>query len=402
MDKSTLQIVLSAKDDLSKELVKVQKELGKLSKEFNKGKIASKSAADSIKKDLNKIDDEATNVRGGIKKLVGTFQGLGAMRLFGAIGALLAFRQAMMLVKNAMFKAADFEKVMSDVNTLFNDSGEKVAQLEQGIKSMVKSMPIAPNELGKAAYQIVSAGISDTSEALVVLEASAKLAVAGLSTTEEATNILTSALNTFKDSGLNASQTADVLFKTVKAGKTTVSELAQAFGATAPIIESVGVTLQDFSAATAALTTTGLPAAQAQNALRGAISALIKPTSEMEKLFKLVGVESGPELIETSANMGEAFKKLRDAGDANNITMADAFGRIEGLNAVIGLLDSSSESYNETLEAMINGQEQLGIAFEKQSATAQTQYMILKNNLNVVMIDLGNKILPKLVTWLEY
>jgi len=400
MDKSTLQIVLTAKDDLSKELIKVQKELSKLSKEFNKGKTTSKRAADSITKDLKKIDDEATDVRGGIKKLVGTFQGLGAMRLFGAIGALLAFRQAMMLVKTAMFKAADFEKVMSDVNTLFNDSGEKVAELEQGIKSMVKSMPIDPNELGKAAYQIVSAGISDTSEALLVLEASGKLATAGLSTTAEAADILTSAVNTFSKDGLTSAQIANVIFKTVKAGKTTVAELAQAFGATAPIVAELGVKFIDFQAATAALTTTGLPAAQAQNAIRGAMSALMKPTGEMEELLNKVAKSQGKtsmtgrELIASSGNLGNAFSLLRKEATKNNLSIEEAFGRVESLNAVFGLTGSVASSYADTLKSVSDETDLLTEGFLKQQATMTAQWQLVKNKVNVAMIDLGAKVFP--------
>jgi len=400
MDKSTLQIVLSAKDDLSKELVKVQKELTKLSNEFKKGKTTSKQAADSITKDLKKIDNEATNVRGGIKKLVGTFQGLGAMRLFGAIGALLALRKAMLLTKDAMFKAADFEKVMSDVNTLFNDTGENVARLEKGIKNMVKSMPIDPNELGKAAYQIVSAGISDTSEALKVLEASGKLATAGLSTTAEAADILTSAVNTFSKDGLTSAEIANVLFKTVKAGKTTVAELAQAFGATAPMVAEAGVKFKDFQAATAALTTTGLPAAQAQNALRGAMSALIKTSGPMKELLAKIGEEmgidnmKGRDLIATTDNMGQAFDLLRKASKKHNISLEEAFGRVEALNAVYGLTDSVVGSYVNTLESVNDATDLLTEGFLKQQKTMTAQWQLIKNQVNVALIDLGSKVFP--------
>ena len=400
MDKSTLQIVLTAKDDLSKELKKVQKELNKVSKEFNKGKTTSKSAADSIKKDLKKIDKEATDVRGGIKKLVGTFHGLGAMRLFGAIGALLALRKAMILTKEAMFKAVDFEKVMSDVNTLFNDTGEKVAELEKGIKSMVKSMPIDPNELGKAAYQIVSAGISDTSEALKVLEASGKLAIAGLSTTAEAADILTSAVNTFSKDGLTSAEIANVLFKTVKAGKTNIAELAQAFGATAPIVAELGVKFIDFQAATAALTTTGLPAAQAQNALRGAMSALMKTSEPMKKLLAEIGTEmgitemTGRKLIANTDNMGEAFDLLRKTATKHNISIEEAFGRVEALNAVFGLTGSVAGSYANTLESVNDATDLLTEGFLKQQKTMTAQWQLIKNQVNVALIDLGSKVFP--------
>ena len=81
---------------------------------------------------------------------------------------------------------------------------------------------------------------------------------------------------------------SDILFKTVKAGKTTISELAQGFGATAPIVQAAGASLEDFQAATAALTA-GTPAAQAQTQIRAAMVALQKPTKEMSAIMHRLG-----------------------------------------------------------------------------------------------------------------
>lgn len=74
----------------------------------------------------------------------------------------------------------------------------------------------------------------------------------------------------------------------MKAGKTDIAQISQAFGATAPIISAAGISLEEFSAATAALTTSGLPASQAQGALRQATISLIKPTKEMKELLNSV------------------------------------------------------------------------------------------------------------------
>ncbi len=394
MDKSTLQIVIKAKDEVSKELRKTQKELGRVSNELNRVKRTARVASVGTKNELAKIGKESDRVKGTVKSLIGTFQGLGAMRLFAAIGALLALRQAIQLVKAAMFTAAEFEKVMSDINTLFDDSGKAVARLEVGIRSMVKTMPVDPKELGSAAYQIVSAGITDTAEALRVLEASGRLAVAGLSTTAEAANILTSAINTFSADALSANEIANILFKTVKAGKTTVAELSQSFGISAPIIAEAGIAFKDFQAATAALTTTGLPASQAQQALRQAIAKLLVPTAEMEKLFEKIGVKTGRELVNTSEDIGDVFGKLKEAADESGISLERAVGSVEALNAVFGITGSVAVSYRNTLNDLNDATDKLDEAFLKQQATMTAQWQLIKNQLNIAMVDLGSRVFP--------
>lgn len=357
---SRLTLVLDLKDKLSGPLNQVAKDVDNLGNKFSSG---AKNA----------------------KVLAAGFAGVTAAAAALAVG----------IGVKAVKAATEFETAMTNVATLISgDSTQAIADLDAGIKELLKTVPKTADELGASAYSIVSAGISDTSDALLVLEQSAILATAGLGTTEEATDIMTSALNAFgKDAG-SAASVADVLFKTVKNGKTDISQLAQAFGATAPVIAAAGITLEDFSAATAALTTTGLPASQAQNALRASIVALQKPTKEMTALYNELGVTSFEMLLEQGQTLGGVFNMLSDAADGNTETMARAFGSVEALNAVIGLTDTTSQAYIDTLDDMELQANAIKEAFDKQKATFSSQFQILKNQLSVVLINLGQKILP--------
>ena len=310
-----------------------------------------------------------------------------AMTVFGAVGAAA--------LGTAIKAASDFEKQMSDISTLIaGDSTDAVKVFEEGIKDMLKRVPVTAEELGASAYAIVSAGITDAADSLDVLSFSAKLAVAGLGTAEQATDLMTSAINAFGLEAVDSDEIANVLFKTVKNGKTTVSQLAQAFGATAPVIAAAGITLDDFQAATAALTTTGLPAAQAQNSLRQAIVSLQKPTKEMSQLFEEIGVKNMGDLIDSSDNLQDVFVRLRDATEGNDEMMAKAFGSVEALGAVIGLTDTVSEAYVKTLNDMGQMAGGLSEAFHKQSQTFSAQAQILKNELRVALIEIGTVALP--------
>ena len=198
-------------------------------------------------------------------------------------------------------EAIAFEEKMSNVSTLIDAQTESISDMGDQVLDLSKKLPGPIEELTSSLYDIRSAGVS-AADQFNVLEQSAILAVAGLSTSSEATNIMTSSLNAFASQGLTASETADILFKTVKFGKTTIAELSQAFGATAPIIQSAGVTLEDFSSATAALTTLGTPATQAQNQIRASVVSLQKPSEDMIRVFKKLGVTTEKELI---AKMGD-------------------------------------------------------------------------------------------------
>jgi TP901 family phage tail tape measure protein len=315
------------------------------------------------------------------------------------MGAMVGAAVAIGIGAKALKSASDFEKAMTNVATLVDTNVESMKDMGKAVMALGKRIPVDIGELTTALYDVRSAGIG-ASDAMDVLESSAMLAVAGLGTTQEATNLLTSSINVFEKQGYDADQMANILFKTVKAGKTTVAELAMSFGMVAPIAGELNVALPELQAATAALTTTGMKASVAQSQLRAAMSNLMKPTKEMRELMDAVGVSTAEQLIETYGLVG-GLEKLRDASQGNAEMFAKAMGSIEGLNAALFLTGEGSEAFTEIVGDMETGTEALTEAVDKQSATMAAQHQILKNKLNIVMIELGNKIMPVLIVVAE-
>lgn len=317
------------------------------------------------------------------------------------MGAAVGVAVAAGVGAKAVQSASDFEKTMSNVSTLVDTNTESMEEMGKQVKEIGKRSPVDLNELGGALYQVRSAGI-DASSAMDVLEKSAQLGVTGLGTTEEATNLLTSAFNVFESQGYNADEAANVLFKTVKAGKTTISELSQAFGQVAPLASEMNIDFAELQAATAALTTTGQKASVSQNSLRAAMSNLQKPTKEMEELLKALNVENGEQLVNQYGLVG-SFEKLKEASNENNISLSKAFGSVEALNSVLFLTSQEGgETFKGTLGDMKSGEDALTEGFEKQNSTMHAQHQLLKNKLNVALIELGNKIIPLLLKAVEF
>jgi TP901 family phage tail tape measure protein len=290
-------------------------------------------------------------------------------------------------------EAVKFEAKMSNISTLVDTNVENMEQMSNRVLDLATKLPVPVEDLATALYDIRSAGI-EASKAMNTLNVSAKLGVAGIGTTQEATDVLTSSLNAFASQGLSAEQTANILFKTVKAGKTTITEFSQSFGQAAPTIAAAGISLQDFSAATAALTTVGTPASVAQNRLAMAIAKLNKPTAQMEKVFKKLGVSSGKELIANSENLVDVFTKIENVAAKNNISVTKAWGSNEAYSASVALMGAQNKAYVTTLADMNKGTDSLTGAFEKQNSTSKANLQVLKNNLQVVAIKIGTALLP--------
>lgn len=348
---------------------------------------------EAVTKFANKSDAEIARLQRRYRKL--SNQAFSVARKGALIGAAVLAPLGV-----AAKHASDFESKMSNVATLIDTNTESITKMGEEVLSMATKLPVPVDELVTSLYDIRSAGIS-ANDQMAALEQSAILAKAGLSTTEEATSILTSAMNAFASEGLSAEQITDTLFKTVKAGKTTISQLASSFGATAPIVQAAGVKLADFQAATAALTTVGTPATQAQTQLRAAVVALQKPTAEMTKIFQRLGVTSEKELIKKFGGLGGAFEAVNKAGTDMGLNLAKAWSSVEAGAAVTSITGATNEAYVKTLENMTNGANAVSEAFEKQSNTTAAQAQLAQNNLKSLSITLGATLLPLINSLLQ-
>jgi len=325
-----------------------------------------------------------------IGKVAAKYAKMGALAV-GALGVV------------AVKQAAQFEKAMSNVSTLISgDATPAIEKLSEGIKDMMGVVPVDAEQLGASAYSIVSAGISDMDQALIVLEASSKLAVSGLGSAEESTDLLTTAINAFGLNADEADKAADVLFKTVKSGKTTVGDLSRAFGKMAGNASAASVTFIDAQAATAALTTVTGKTAESQNALAQVFLELTIAGGKLDKGLSTNG-SSLDKLNDAIGKKGlvKGFEDVRDELKLTDTQFKNLFSSAEGGTAVFQLLTSANEAYIDTAESMTDGSDALTEAFDKQKESTHAQWQLLKNHFNVALMELGDRVLPSLVTAME-
>jgi len=294
-------------------------------------------------------------------------------------------------------EAIDFEAAMGNVATIIDTNVESMDDLKKQVIALSKTTPIAMGDMAEGLYQIRSAGRA-ASEQMEILDNSNKLAIAGLGTTTESVDMITSAMNVFKKEALTSTVAADVLFKTVQGGKTKVALLAPEFGKTALAASEVGVSFRELMAMTAAVTNTGVQTAEVQTEITGALISLNKRTSEMidiqEKLSGHVGI-TGAEFIEFSKTAVGAMEKVNNYATKNRLDLFKIYGRKEGALASIALTKLQNETYKK-LFATMNGGETINEAVAKQSQTTAYQMKVFKNNVEALGISVGNVLLPAL------
>jgi len=265
---------------------------------------------------------------------------------------------------------ADFEFSMNKVVSLVGVAREQVDEWSKSILNLAPSLGKSPRELADAMYFITSAGIRGT-EAMDILEESAKSSASGLGETKVIADLLTSAMNAYGKETLSASRANDILVATVREGKAEADLLAQSMGLVLPIASAMGATFDQVGAATAAMTRTGTKSATAAIQLRQMFNSILKPAKEAEQALIDMGISSD-----------QLRKIIREEGMLAALQKLDAVTKEYGINAVgkvipnirslTGFLDIMGKNVEANVKIFEEIKNSMGDAERTFQATADT------------------------------
>ncbi|MEJ2630920.1 MAG: phage tail tape measure protein [Acidihalobacter sp.] len=269
-------------------------------------------------------------------------------------GELIASTAVLAGIAYGLGRAGDeslkFGRSMAEVSTLLDDTSG-MAQLTQRVRALTREYGSDVNVNAKALYDIISAGATDSADAMTELDVANQLAIGGVTDVSTAADGLTSVLNAYNLSAKDAVAVSDAFFTAVRQGKTTVPELSASIGQLAPLASTAGVSLDEMLSAVAALTASGLKTPVAITGLRSAISNIIKPQTQAAKLAQQLGLEFDAEALKARGLAG-FLADVRRATGGNVEQMGQLFGSVEGLNAVLALTGPGAQKFGETLRAM--------------------------------------------------
>jgi len=351
------------------------------------GKLYVEIGADikEFRAGLDQVNKETKGWQGTVMKHSKAIGG-GMLALGGSISA---------VGLGALKLGATFETEMRKVNTMMLLGEEDFAKLSSQVLQTAKDVGKAPAEMAAALYQVISAGVP-AGEALQFLEVSAKAAIGGVTDTTTAVDGLTTVINAFGLDVKDANKIADVMFTTVKGGKTTFNELSASLFQVAPIAAASNIQFNEVAAALATMTKQGVPTKIATTQLRQAMVSLNKPAAEMQEVIKDLGYESGEAML---AELG--FKKTLDllAGSAggSNEKLMKMFGSVEAGQAVLALTGANAETFTADLEAVMHASDGAGAATDaynemNKGATRQLEQMMTQ--IKGVAITLGTALMP--------
>lgn len=309
----------------------------------------------------------------------------------------------MALAGGAILKSAkDFEIAMQHIVGLVGVSQNQVNQWSRDILSLSPQIARPPKELAEALYFVTSSGIKGAA-ALDVVKQSAKGAAAGLGETMAVADLVTSAMNAYKNSGLTATRSLDILTAAVREGKGEAAAFATQMGEVIPIAAKMGVSFDQVAAGMSAMTLTGTNVSESATYMRQILVSLLDPAKESENALRAMGT-SGSELRKIIREQGllAALTKL------NNLTnkygedmMSRVFPNVRALTGVLSLMGNRLEENRGLFERVNNSTGDMERAFQSVTDTIDFKYNRALTNIKVAAIEVGMSLKESVIPILD-
>ena len=266
----------------------------------------------------------------------GAFSGNAAFAAAGMGASFLAFSG------QAISQFAEVEKKWAEVTTLMPQLSKTATdKMLKEARRLSVEMGVEMGDVLEATYQAVSAGVAPE-RAIKFLETATKTAKAGVTDLTTAVDVLTSVINAYGLEIEQAEHLSDLLFTSIRLGKTRLEEIAPTLGRILPLANSLGVEFGQITAAIAALTVQGSPTAEAMTQIRASLVALSKDSSIANQIFREVAGQTFPDFIVGGGTLQEALQMIVREARKTGQSIPQAFGRVEGAMAAMAL--SSDEA----------------------------------------------------------
>ena len=291
-------------------------------------------------------------------------------------------------------EALAFDKKMREVSTMLGDNVSIMKEYNAQLKEMAIESGKAPVELAEGLRQVLSAGIP-AAEAMEFLNVANKGAIGGAAETVEAVDLLTGVINAYGLEASEAGRISDIVFQSIKDGKTTYTELASSMGAVLPFAAQLGVSLEDLFAATTTLTKGSIETVNATTFLKNVMAQVISASDAQKQAAASLGIAFDSASIK-AMGFQKWLAQIQEKAGGNEKALSKLFPSIRAITAVLSLTGKQAKEFASIQENMAHSTGVADAAFDRMQSGAGAQVERTLNGIRVAGQIVGEKIIPKI------
>lgn len=318
--------------------------------------------------------------------------------VLGTVGLLTAVFLG--FTAKAIKAASKFEDSWNEVRTLLDETKTDSEALREEVLRLSAAVGRPPEEVSRGLYQVISAGVMDTADAMFVLEVATKASIAGLTDQFTAVDAITTVMNAWGLEVKDTTKIADIMFNAVKEGKLTFNDLASNIGQVASTAALAKVSFEEVTAALATMTKAGLSMEESTTALNQLLLQTIKAQDEAKVTAREFGFELSSTALAAKGLVG-LMNDIATATEGDIDALISLMPNIRAFRGAAILAGTGVDEFNrilKTTETALGASEE---AFRKMKESTSEMAKELSTKVEVAFIRFGTKILPLVNAGLE-
>lgn len=312
-------------------------------KAFNKEQLLANSH-------FNKKANEADAMVNTFNQKGDNMHSLGRSMTLGVTTPIaLGFRQALKT-------SADFEAQMSRVGAIAQASKQDLkAMTDQAIDLGAKTSKSA-NEVAQGMEDLAALGFNakQTMEAMPGVISAAEASGADMSTTAK---VMASSINAFGLEASDASHVADLLAVAANESAADIEYMGDALKYAGPPAKTLGVTIEDTSAAIEVMSNSGLEGSQAGTALRTSFIRLANPSKQVANMMKKLDIQlsnAKGEFVGMGPLIAQFQKSLKGMTKEQKLAYIATITGNEAASGFLALVDAGPDKINAYSKSLKN------------------------------------------------
>lgn len=355
------------------EFEEAKKDVENLGSELKQAEKPAQDFGNELEESSKKIQ-KATD---GFTVLKGVIANLATQVISRATDAIKEFSRQVVEV------GSNFDSSMAKVSAVSGATGKELEQLTEKAKALGKSTKFSASEAADAFNYMAMAGWK-TEDMLNGIDGILNLAAASGSDLATTCDIVTDALTAMGYSSKEAGRLADVMAAASSNANTNVEMMGSTFKYVAPVVGSLGYSMEDTAVAIGLMANAGIKADQAGTSLRAILQRIPTDTGGAREAFEKLGGK----LLNTDGTMrslNDVMVDLRKGFSKLSAEQQVQYAKtIAGANAMSGLLAITGAT-----EADFN---KLTLAVKNSNGAAEKMAKTMQNNLGGDMTTLKSKI----------
>lgn len=294
-----------------------------------------------------------------------------------------AFMRVTSAINSSIDAAGRFQIKMSEIRTISQENQLSLQKWSDEVQKLSDRFGADAFDVAKGTYDAISNQIEKGAKVTEFMNTAMQFAATTVSSTEDAVNLLSTAINSYGDKAHDAEKHAATFFKMIDLGRVTAKDVANNMGTITAMSARMGVSLEDTAAMIATMTNQGVTASNAMTYMRNVLTSLMKPSVPFKEVLAGWGVASGEAAIQTFGLVG-VLEKLNEIVDRGGLEeLADSLKNIRSIQFGALLSGTGLESLKKGMKEFKNSTDTYNQAkkmpFESGGKQMEIEFNKLKN-----------------------